>query len=324
MTKNIIAIFISSFLCSGLLVAQNQEAENEKEIKELQSELQELTKMLESTDEGNKSTIETTDDDLKYYLKEILEQTKQTNQSITKNSVAPANQGPEKVVVYIKEIDELRKQNEAMQAELSFMRKQVLELSDRVDRTERKLAKPGEGNNYSSSELSSSEIGKLNENLEKLREDLQFIQKQNLVANEKLEVISELPSSNVNELDTKVTKLEKETDEIKEKVDQIEKNASKYTVLETTRESISDRELMNKEDLPLGYYVIIASERSYNRAFLIKKRWKNKGVEAKIIQNKKQTWYHLFTERVDTRQEAGSAVAKTRKNGISDAWWLKN
>lgn len=295
-------------LYTPIIIAQNTE-ENEKKINELQRQVEELNTLLDKDKEEPQKEV-ATDDDLKFYLMQILEETRKTNRQLEKN-VSTSNQPRESVVVYIKEIEELRRENEILREEMKQLKRDMQDLSKKVESNQKQITKGGLGGDVNIDQLSL-----LNENLSKLTQELQVIKEQNEVANEKMDILA-----SGGEINSKVSKLEEETTAIKEKVEAIE---SKYIILQRTSEAINDRDGINKQDAPPGYYVVVESERYQNRVFYLQKQFKQKNIETQIIQNKRQTWYHLYTDRFDTKAEAVQAVNKARSSGIKDAWWLKN
>jgi hypothetical protein len=288
-----------------------------EEVELLRKQIAESEKSLEQTEQpapkqqSNSGMSKKDMDELKSFIKQTVEDNNRPSNTLQ----------PNEVTIYINEVDRLKQEIAVMKVEMEFMRKELQAIRKDMDFSRQvQIANMNSGGRGGTPSKGGSDG--LNDIVNSLRQDLVEIKEQTNKTNEMIEVLNTRLGVGSNE---DVSKLKDETSALKTRVDKIEKTYnSDYMLLETTRESITNKSGLNKQDLPPGYYIIIASGKGYNEIVRKKQEFEKKGISTGIIQNKKQTWYHLFTESVETRTDAGVLVSKTRLNIVKDAWWLKN
>src|SRR5690606_33238836 len=92
-------------------------------------------------------------------------------------------------------------------------------------------------------------------------------------------------------------------------------------IASTPIENYSDKLLKSNVG---NYYLVVGSRRTKADIEQLQRDFASKKINTIIMQNSRNTWYHLYVDRFDTREEAGNAVVKYRENGIPDAWWIFN
>ena len=69
------------------------------------------------------------------------------------------------------------------------------------------------------------------------------------------------------------------------------------------------------------YYVVIASERTKDRAELFSKK-RSSTYAQKIVKNVSGTWYHVILEESFSMRSAIQIVNDIKEKNVKDAWWV--
>ncbi|MFT4755518.1 MAG: hypothetical protein ACI91R_000150 [Vicingaceae bacterium] len=72
-----------------------------------------------------------------------------------------------------------------------------------------------------------------------------------------------------------------------------------------------------------GYYVVIASERTKDRAELFSTKWSST-YALKIVKNVRETWYHVILEEPLSMRSAIQTVSDIQEKDVKDVWWVNS
>ena len=109
-----------------------------------------------------------------------------------------------------------------------------------------------------------------------------------------------------------VKELQREMNNLKGEVDELKSGKLRYDI-----EPKSGSTSLNSE----SYYVVVAARGNEER---IQKALITMQKEAPlmIVQNSRESWYHLIHKQAYNMAEARQTAEKEKQNGISDAWWV--
>lgn len=158
---------------------------------------------------------------------------------------------------------------------------------------------------------SAQDAEKVNENNTKINELNERLD--NLLGTNKP---SEADSSNIklNLIMTDLKQIKEELSKLKVSVNEIQAGSSNPKLKE---ESITNN-TFNLDTA--GYYVVLISDRTIEGA---QKKFQKVSTKEEIllIQNNRQSWYHVVVKKPVTLTQAGQVTQKFRINGFADAWW---
>lgn len=108
-----------------------------------------------------------------------------------------------------------------------------------------------------------------------------------------------------------IKELRQEMKTIKQEFAKIKKGEVKYEI-EPQSTSVLERG---------SFYVVVAARGNLRKAQEALLQYQ-KSYPLMIVQNERETWFHLVHKQSYSQNEVGNMVARERMNGIKDAWWI--
>lgn len=141
-----------------------------------------------------------------------------------------------------------------------------------------------------------NKIGELNQRLDNLLESSKTID------GDSVQYKLDLLFKEIKGIKTSLTELKESVEELNE-----------TKAIQVAEEKIADIESGK-------YYMVLASRRDLGRINRAKKAMDSR--DLMVVQNSKETWYHLVSTRAMSMSDAILKTAAERKNGVQDAWWV--
>lgn len=129
-------------------------------------------------------------------------------------------------------------------------------------------------------------------------------------------------------INIKIDRLISDIKEIKTEIQVLKQTVNKISEEGVSKSNDENTEELAKletklKDLDEGvYYVILASAKYEEYGKKTQNRLAKNGLQVRLVQNARETWYHIILDQEYTLAEAIQKVEEIKKSKFSDAWFM--